>query len=161
MKNVLMILLFLASTSVFAQRVAITGTVSDESGSPLTGATVQVKGSTVGALTDSDGKYTIEVPGPESILVYSFVGYLPVEVQVSNQRAINVTLRENVQGLNEVVVVGYGTQKKLNLTAAVDQVTSEALDNRPVPNLTQGLQGVMAKPQHQASGWKTNSGSKL
>jgi len=143
MKNVLMTLLFLASTSVFAQRVAITGTVSDESGSPLTGATVQVKGSTVGALTDSDGKYTIEVPGPDAILVYSFVGYLPVEIQVANQKAINATLKENVQGLNEVVVVGYGTQKKLNLTAAVDQVTNESLENRPVPNLTQGLQGVM------------------
>jgi TonB-linked SusC/RagA family outer membrane protein len=143
MKKVLLMLLFLASTTVFAQRVTITGIVSDESGNPLAGATVQVKGSIVGALTDPDGKYSIEAPGPEATLVFSFVGYLPIEVQVLNQTVINVTLKESVRGLEEVVVVGYGTQKKLNLTAAVDQVTNETLENRPVPNLTQGLQGVM------------------
>lgn len=138
-----MILLFLASASVYAQRLTITGVVSDEKGAPLPGSTVQVKGSTVGSLTDLDGKYSIEVPGSNSILVFSFVGYVPKEVQVLAQTVINVTLREDVQGLEEVVVVGYSTQKKLNLTAAVDQVTSEALENRPVTNVTQGLQGVM------------------
>jgi TonB-linked SusC/RagA family outer membrane protein len=143
MKKVLLMLLFLSSTLVFAQRITVTGTVVDESGSPLAGATVQVKGSTEGTLTGTDGRYSIPVPGPETTLVFSFVGYLPKEVQVLNQTTINVTLNENVMGLLEVVVVGYGTQKKLNLTAAVDQVTSETLENRPVPNLTQGLQGVM------------------
>lgn len=136
-------LLFLTSTVVFAQRITVTGTVSDESGSPLAGATVQVKGSTVGTLSGPDGRYSLEVPGPETTLVFSFVGYLPVEVQVLKQTTINATLSESVGNLGEVVVVGYGTQKKLNLTAAVDQVTNETLENRPVPNLTQGLQGVM------------------
>ncbi len=143
MKNLFMILLFLASASVYAQRITITGTVSDEKGAPLPGSTVQVKGSTVGGLTDLNGKYSIEVPGPNSTLVFSFVGYIPKEIQVLNQTVVNATLREDVQGLEEVVVVGYSTQKKLNLTAAVDQVTSEALENRPVANVTQGLQGVM------------------
>jgi TonB-linked SusC/RagA family outer membrane protein len=143
MKNALLILLFLASTSVFAQRVTITGTVSDEKGGPLPGATVQLKGTTVGGLTDLNGSYSIEVPGPNSTLVFSFVGYAPKEVQVLNQSVINTSLREDIQGLEEVVVVGYGTQKKLNLTAAVDQVTNQTLENRSVPNLTQGLQGVM------------------
>lgn len=143
MKNVLMILLFLASTSVFAQRVTVTGTVTDAGGNPLPGATVQVKGSTIGSLTDPEGKYSITVSGPEAMLVFSFVGYNPKEVQVLNQTVINVTLMENVKGLEEVVVVGYGTQKKLNLTAAVDQVTNETLENRPVPNVSQGLQGVL------------------
>ncbi len=143
MKNFLIILLLLASTSVFAQRVTITGTVADEKGAPLPGSTVQLKGTTTGGLTDLNGKFSLEVPGPNSTLVFSFVGYVPKEVQVLNQTVINVTLREDVQGLEEVVVVGYSTQKKLNLTAAVDQVTNETLENRAVPNLTQGLQGVM------------------
>jgi len=143
MKNVLMILLFLASTSVFAQRVTVTGTVTDAGGNPLPGATVQVKGSTIGSLTDPEGKYSITVAGPDATLVFSFVGYNPREVQVLNQTVINMVLMENVKGLEEVVVVGYGTQKKLNLTAAVDQVTNETLENRPVPNVSQGLQGVL------------------
>ena len=143
MKKLLLLLLFLASTAVYAQRITITGTVSDEQGAPLAGATVQVKGTNIGVITDQNGKYSLEVPGSNSILVFSFVGYVQREVQVLNQSVINMTLREEVTGLEEVVVVGYSTQKKLNLTAAVDQVTSETLDNRSVTNLTQGLKGVL------------------
>jgi TonB-linked SusC/RagA family outer membrane protein len=143
MKKTLLILLFLASTSVFAQKIAITGTVNDEKGSPLPGATVLVKGTTQGVLTDTNGKYSIDVPGTNVTLVFSFVGYNQKEVASQGQTVVNAVLAESTQNLDEVVVVGYGTQKKLNLTAAVDQVTSEALQNRPVPNVTQGLQGVM------------------
>ena len=139
MKNILLILLFLASTSVFAQRIAITGTVTDEKGSPLPGATVQVKGTNQGVLTDLNGKYSIDVAGTNVTLTFSFVGYTPKEIAVQNQTSVNVMLSEEVRGLDEVVVVGYGTQKKLNLTAAVGLVTSEALENRAVPNVTQGL----------------------
>ena len=143
MKKLLFLLLLLASTEIYAQQITITGTVTDGTGAPLPGSTVQLKNSNVGSLTDLEGKYSIQVPGPNSVLVFSFVGYVPKEVQVLNQTVINTTLREDVQGLEEVVVVGYSTQKKLNLTAAVDQVTNETLENRPVPNVTQGLQGVM------------------
>ncbi len=143
MKNALLILLFLASTSVYAQRMTITGTVSDEKGVPLPGATVQVKGTITGGLTDLSGKYSLEIPGPNSTLVYSFVGYASKEVQIQNQTVINVSLKEDVQGLEEVVVVGYSTQKKANLTGAVDQVTGAALEDRPMANLTQGLKGMV------------------
>jgi len=143
MKNALMVLLFLASTSVYAQRVTITGTVTDESGAPLPGATVQLKGTLMGGLTDLTGKYSIEVTGPDAVLVFSFVGYVPTEIPVQSQTVINATLKEDVQGLEEVVVVGYSTQKKANLTGAVDQVTSGALENRTMSNLTQGLKGVV------------------
>jgi TonB-linked SusC/RagA family outer membrane protein len=143
MKKILIMLLFLASTLVYAQRVTITGTVSDEKGAPLPGSTVQLKGTTTGGLADLNGKYSIEVPGPNSTIVFSFVGYVTKEVQVLNQTVINVSLREDVQGLEEVVVVGYSTQKKANLTGAVDQVTSDALENRPMSNLTQGLKGMV------------------
>lgn len=143
MKNILLILLFLASTAVYAQRVTITGTVTDDKGNPLPGATVQVKGTSVGALTDLNGRFSVETDGPGSVLSCSFVGYMPKEVTVQAQTVLNIILTENTQALDEVVVVGYGVQKKLNLTAAVDQVTSETLENRAVANLTQGLKGVM------------------
>ncbi|MCX6261814.1 MAG: SusC/RagA family TonB-linked outer membrane protein [Bacteroidia bacterium] len=143
MKKILLMLLFLASTLVYAQRVTITGTVSDEKGAPLPGSTVQLKGTTTGGLADLNGKYSIEVPGQNSTIVFSFVGYVTKEVQVLNQTVINVSLREDVQGLEEVVVVGYSTQKKANLTGAVDQVTGDALENRPMSNLTQGLKGMV------------------
>jgi hypothetical protein len=95
MKKILVMLLFLASTSVYAQRITVTGTVADEqSGTPLTGATVQVKGTMQGSITDVSGKYSIEVPGANSTLVFSFVGYGGKEVQVGNQTVINVTLED-------------------------------------------------------------------
>jgi len=135
-------LLFLASTILYAQRVTVTGTVTDSQGNPLPRATVQVRGTNLGVLTDAGGKFSIET-GPGSVLVISFVGFNTSEINVGSQTTININLKESVLGLEEVVVVDYGTQKKLNLTAAVDQVTNETLENRSVPNLTQGLKGVL------------------
>lgn len=143
MKNVLMILLFLASTAVYAQRITITGTVTDTQGAALPGATVQVKGTNQGVLTDTNGKYSVDVTSADVTLTISFVGFITKEIPAKNQTVVNVILSEDVKALDEVVVVGYSTQKKSNLTAAVDQVTSERLQNRAVPNVTQGLQGVM------------------
>ena len=99
----------------------ITGRITDATDSVIPGATVQVKGTLVGGLTDLSGKYSIEVTQANATLVISFVGYVPKEVQVQNQTVVNVSLREDIQGLEEVVVVGYSTQKKSNLTGAVDQ----------------------------------------
>ncbi len=143
MKNIFLILLFLASTSLYAQRITVTGTVTDTNGNMLPGATVHVKGTVTGVLTDGSGRFSIEAPGPNSVIAFSFVGYVPKEVVVQNQTTINVTLAEDLQGLQEVVVVGYGTQKRANLTGAVDQVTSGALENRQMSNLTQGLKGLV------------------
>lgn len=143
MKNFLLILLFFASTALYAQRITITGTVTDERGNPLPGATVQVKNAMQGTLTDNSGKYSIDVPSPGVTIVVSFVGFVPMEIAVQNQTTIDVSLKEDIQGLQEVVVVGYGTQKKANLTGAVDQVVSTTLENRQMSNLTQGLKGVV------------------
>ncbi|MBG0858974.1 MAG: TonB-dependent receptor [Bacteroidales bacterium] len=143
MKKIFLLLLFLTSTLVYGQRITITGTVTDESGAPLAGATVQVKGTTFGTLTDVSGRYSLEVPGAGAVLIYSFVGYISREIPVGNQTTITTTLREDIQGLEEVVVVGYSTQKKANLTGAVDQVTSSSLENRTMSNLTQGLKGMV------------------
>jgi len=143
MKNILLLLFFLTSTSLYAQRITVNGTVTDIKGNALPGATVQVRGTNVGVLTDGSGKYSVDVPEPSAVIAFSFVGFVPKEIVVQNQTTINVALTEDIQGLQEVVVVGYGTQKKANLTGAVDQVTSEALENRTMSNLTQGLKGVV------------------
>jgi len=124
------------------QQKQITGTVTDEKGSPLPGVTVMVKGTAIGSLTDASGKYTINNPPQNAILVFSFVGMAAQEIPSEGRIRIDITLKEEAIGLDEVVVVGYGIQKKINLTGAVAQVTSERLENRPVSNISQALQGV-------------------
>ena len=121
----------------------VSGSVRDESGNPLPGVNILVKGTTSGTTTDVNGEYSLEVESDDAILVFSFIGYTTQEIKINNQSNINVVLVEDVQALNEVIVVGYGTQKKENLTGAVGQVGSETFENRPLPNLTQGLQGVL------------------
>lgn len=124
-----------------AQTVA--GTVVDESGEPLIGVTILIKGTNRGTVTDFDGTYTIEVDDGNSVLVFSYTGYLAQEITVGNQSVINVTMATDIQALEEVVVVGYGTQKKVNLTGAVASISSEALQQRPIVSAGQGLQGLI------------------
>ncbi len=143
MKNLLMILLFLATTSVFAQKVTITGTVSDENGAPLPGATVQVKGAAQGTTTGADGKYSVDVSGTNVTLVFSFVGYLAKEIPVQNQSSINVSLAPDILGLQEVVVVGYGTQKKSDITGTVASLPQEKLQMVPNLTVTQAIMGAV------------------
>jgi len=123
--------------------MVISGKVTEEDGTAIPFASVNVKGTTKGTNTDDEGKYTIEVENSQSILVFSYIGYTSVEVKVGQQTNIDITLKIDAKVLSEVVVVGYGVQKKANLTGAVDQVSSEVFDNRPLTNLNQGLQGVM------------------
>ena len=126
------------------QTKLISGRVKDSAGQPLPGVSVVVKGTTNGAITDPEGKFSLNMDaGTSPVLVFSFIGYLKQEITVTNQTTLDVTLPEDTQSLKEVVVVGYGTQKKVNLTGAVDQVTAEVFENRPLPNVGQGLQGVI------------------
>lgn len=121
----------------------ITGKVSDEKGEPLPGVNVVVKGTTTGAVTDFDGNYVVNVPD-NAVLVYSFVGYLAQEVAVSNQSLINIQLKEDIRGFDEVVVIGYGTQRKVNLTGSVAAVTiDEQLTSRTLTNVSSGLSGIL------------------
>jgi TonB-linked SusC/RagA family outer membrane protein len=131
-----------APTSPLQQTV--TGTVTDETNTPLPGVNVLIKGSTVGTATDADGRYSIAVPDANSVLVFSFIGYVTQEVPVGGQSQINVQLLTDVQTLSEVVVVGYGTQKRSDLTGSVGQVSGEEVLQRPVTNVLQGLQGRVA-----------------
>ena len=122
------------------QQRKVTGVVTDLKGEPIIGANVVVKGSTNGTITDIDGNFSIEVT-PNSILQISYIGYVAQEVPVGNKNNLVISIHEDTQKLDEVVVVGYGTQKKVNLTGAVEQVTSEVFENRSVSNATQMLQG--------------------
>lgn len=122
--------------------IQITGTITDDFG-PVIGATVQVKGSTSGVITDVDGKYTIQVPGEDAILAVSFIGYLPQEVKVGSRRTVNVHLKENVQSLEEVTVVAYGVQKKATLTGAISSVGTDALLKSPSASVANSLAGQL------------------
>ena len=122
--------------------VTITGTVIDENGMPIPGVTVSVPGTSIGTATNLDGKYSLSVAENASI-VFSFIGFESQTVNVANRSTINITLKEDTQSLDEVVVVGYGTQQKVNLTGAVGVATSERLQNRPIANVAEGLQGVI------------------
>jgi TonB-linked SusC/RagA family outer membrane protein len=143
MKNLLMILLLLASTSVFAQRITVTGTVTDEGGSPLAGTSVLIKGTTVGAIADANGRYSLEADSRTVTLVFSFIGYVTQEVPVQNRAVVDVILKAEVLGLEEVIVVGYGTQKKSDITGTVTSLPRERLQMAPNLNITQAIMGAV------------------
>ena len=120
----------------------VTGTITDPKGEPIIGANVVVKGSTNGTITDIDGHFSIEVT-PNAILQVSYIGYVAQDVPVGNKDNLVISIHEDTQKLDEVVVVGYGSQKKVNLTGAVEQVTSDVFEGRPTANATQMLEGVV------------------
>lgn len=141
MKNTLLLVLFLTTAFMGLAQKEVTGKVVDASGVPLPGVTVMVKGTSNGTATDFDGNYSIT--GSEGqVLEFSYIGFSKKEVTIATSPTINVTLEEDVQSLSEVVVVGFGTQKKVNLSGAVNNVSVEQLSTRPINNVTQGLQGI-------------------
>lgn len=125
--------------------ITIRGRVTDtESGSPVPGVNVVIKGTTTGTTSDADGNYRIAVPNESAVLVFSFVGFQSQEVRVGNRNTVNVSLASDSKALNEVVVIGYGTVKKSDLTGAVATIKGEQLMDKPVPNVSQALQGKIA-----------------
>lgn len=144
-KLALLALCFLFSWSSWAQETHVTGTVLDQDGMPIPGVSVEEKDTGNGAVTDFEGDFSLSLIDAQSaVLVFSYLGFETQEIQVGNQTNFQVTLQESTQALDEVIVVGYGTQKKANLTGAVSQVSSETLENRPITNVSSGLQGAMA-----------------
>src|SRR6188768_2330119 len=147
MKKILPCLLWIAGlllihSPVIAQSTAITGTVvSAADNAPLPGVTVALKGKTQGTVTDGDGKFSINAESSD-VLVFSFIGFDNYEQLVGSTREFSVTLKENIESLQEIVVVGYGTQKKANLTGAVASVDTKMLESRPIADAGRGLQGT-------------------
>ena len=150
MKNVnlkrsfgLLSLLLMIPVLVFAQNLAVKGTVKDPFGNAMPGVNVLQVGTTNGIITDLDGNYSINVPS-NAKLSFSFIGYTTQTVSVSGKRTINVTLNEDSKSLDEVVVVGYGTQKKSDISGSVASVDREAMMRKVPVNVAQGLQGAAA-----------------
>ncbi len=122
--------------------IDISGNVTDENGEPLIGVNIQVKGTNLGTATDFDGHFSLEEVAEEAVLVVSYVGYQTQEIPVDGRTSLNIVMTSDSQLLDEVVVVGYGIQKKTNLTGAVSEIGSEELETRSVNNATQALQGL-------------------
>lgn len=143
----LFLILLLAGSSMVlsAQNRSISGKVFDTNEEPLIGVTVTIENTTIGAITDIDGAFTLQVPEGKVVLNVSYVGFVPQKVTVaSGQSNVTVRLSEDAVLLNEVVVVGYGKQKKVNLTGAVASVGGEELENRVTKSLSSMLQGTVA-----------------
>ena len=126
-----------------AQGIAVSGKVVDSGNEPMIGVNVSVKGSTVGTSTNTDGQFTLNVPDGNSVLVFEYIGYEKQEQKVGNNRNFQITMNEDLKSLEEVVVVGYGVQKKVNLTGAVGTVSATELSSRIAPNTASLLQGRM------------------
>jgi TonB-linked SusC/RagA family outer membrane protein len=124
--------------------IVIKGTVTDESGEKLPGVSVTLKGSTRGSTTNTNGDFTLDIPNEKVVLVFSFVGYLAQEVIVGNKTTFNITLKLDNKALNEVVVVGYGTVKKSDITGSVSSIKAEEINAFPVQNAMQSLNGRAA-----------------
>jgi TonB-linked SusC/RagA family outer membrane protein len=133
--------LILAGTVGLQAQQTVTGSVSDASGK-LPGVTITLKGTNVGVLSSADGAYSITVPDDKATLVYYLMGYTSQEIAVGSRTEVNVTLVEEAEGLDEVVVVGYGVQKKVNLTGSVSSISAAKIENRAVPNLSSSLAGL-------------------
>src|SRR5689334_23247052 len=145
--------LLLMTVSVgLAQERVVTGTVTDDEGTTMPGVNVLVKGTPTGTVTDADGKFSINAPS-NAILVFSFVGFKTSEAPVGQQTNIDIKLASDLTALDEIVVIGYGTQKRSDLTGAVGSVDEDQLKERPAASLNQGLAGKVAGVQVN-----TNSG---
>ncbi|MAX70082.1 MAG: SusC/RagA family protein [Flavobacteriaceae bacterium] len=147
-----LLLMLFFSFSAFAQQMDINGVVTSKSdGLPLPGVSIIVKGTTRGTTSDFDGKYSISVSSGDQ-LEYSYLGFKTMVITVENQTTIDVSLEDDVESLNEVVVVGYGTQKKADLTGAISTVKSEDIARTPNSNVAQSLQGKVAGVQITSNG---------
>ena len=141
------LILGLCCLLAFAQGKTVTGTVTDAAGEPLIGVSVKVKGAQQGAITDFDGKFKLDNIGQNTTLIFSYVGFISQEVKVGTQSMLNITLREDTQSLEEVVVIGYGSVKKKDITGSVATVNSDALVAVPVASVTEALTGKLAGVQ--------------
>ncbi|MDX2415491.1 MAG: TonB-dependent receptor [Bacteroidales bacterium] len=144
MKKILTIFLWVISVSVFAQTQNITGIITDSEGIPLQGASIVIKGTYTGTISGSDGSYEMPNVSPESILVISYVGMTDLEILVGNQTIISTSLADDAIGLDEIVVIGYGTVKKSDLTGAVGSTSGDELLERPTSSVPQALSGKIS-----------------
>ena len=139
----LFLILVITTNMIYAQNtINISGRVSSSIGEPMIGASIMVKGTTNGTITDLDGNFRIET-SPTATLIISYVGYVTQEVQIAGRKSINIILKDDTGLLEEIVVVGYGTQKKETLTGSVTSVKGDEIKRSPAPNVSTSLQGKL------------------
>jgi TonB-linked SusC/RagA family outer membrane protein len=155
-------LLLFAGSVALGQTVQITGTVtSSEDGIPMPGVFVSAKGTTIGAITGTDGKYVVSVPSSVQTLVFSFVGYKSQELPVSGKTKIDVTLAPDVFNVDEVVVVAYGTAKKGSFTGSAAQISTEKIAARPISNVMNAVEGINPGIQVTSASGQPGSGQSI
>lgn len=142
------------------QAKTVTGTVTDVSGEPIIGANIRIKGTTTGTITDIDGNFSIEAK-PQSVIEVSYIGYLTQETVINNQKSIRFLLKEDTKTLDEVVVIGYGVQKKADLTGSVANINTEKLNTQSNANIGQALQGKIAGVDIVSQGGASGSGTRI
>ncbi|WP_347153286.1 TonB-dependent receptor [Phocaeicola vulgatus] len=142
------------------QAKTVTGTVTDVSGEPIIGANIRIKGTTTGTITDIDGNFSIEAE-PQSVIEVSYIGYLTQETVINNQKSIRFLLKEDTITLDEVVVIGYGVQKKADLTGSVANINTEKLNTQSNANIGQALQGKIAGVDIVSQGGAPGSGTRI
>lgn len=142
------------------QAKTVTGTVTDVSGEPIIGANIRIKGTTTGTITDIDGNFSIEAK-PQSVIEVSYIGYLTQETVINNQKSIRFLLKEDTKTLDEVVVIGYGVQKKADLTGSVANINTEKLNTQSNANIGQALQGKIAGVDIVSQGGAPDSGTRI
>ena len=140
---IIVLVMLMQVSTVFAQRGnTVTGTVTDN-GVTMPGANVTIKGTTTGTITDANGQYSITVPNRNDVLVFSFIGYETLELEVGERTRIDVELQSSSLQMDEVVVTGYAVQRRVNLSGAVDNISLKTLQAKPIVNVAQGLQGLV------------------
>lgn len=142
------------------QAKTVTGTVTDVSGEPIIGANIRIKGTTTGTITNIDGNFSIEAE-PQSVIEVSYIGYLTQETVINNQKSIRFLLKEDTKTLDEVVVIGYGVQKKADLTGSVANINTEKLNTQSNANIGQALQGKIAGVDIVSQGGAPGSGTRI
>ena len=142
------------------QAKTVTGTVTDVSGEPIIGANIRIKGTTTGTITDIDGNFSIKAE-PQSVIEVSYIGYLTQETVINNQKSIRFLLKEDTKTLDEVVVIGYGVQKKADLTGSVANINTEKLNTQSNANIGQALQGKIAGVDIVSQGGALGSGTRI
>lgn len=157
----MLLTLLMTSTMMAQAQTAVKGTVKDETGSGLPGVNILLKGTTIGTTSDGNGNYSIEVSGDNPSLVFSFIGYETMEVAVGGRSTIDVVLTPSIESLSEVVVVGYGVQKKSDITGAMANLTGETLREVPVANVTQALQGRAAGVEINSTSTRPGAGAQI
>lgn len=162
LRYLLVIPLFLLSIAgALAQGITVQGKVTDSGGTGLPGVTVLLKGTSVAAPTDLDGNYSITVPNGNGTLVFSYIGYQNQEVQINNRSTINVKMEDDAEALEEVVVVGYGTQRRQDVTGAISSIKADDIVTQGANTVEKSLQGRVAGVQVESAGGNPGSGVRI